>query len=99
MLELQEHLAQAFRPASAESMDFTIAIASPEHTLTCVLAEGRLSFAAQPPDFTIYVPGEALALALFRGELSPLEAFTRGELRASGYIVDVFRFLRCFLPG
>ena len=99
MQALRAHLAGAFTPSAANDMDFSIAIESPGERLSCVVADNRLAFDRRGTnDFTIYVPSEAHALALFRGEVPPMDAFMQGELRASGYIVDVFRFLGCFLP-
>ncbi|MEM7080594.1 MAG: hypothetical protein AAF513_18395 [Pseudomonadota bacterium] len=53
----------------------------------------------QAYDMALLFSDAASALALLRGQANPIDAFMRGEFRATGYIVWAFTLLRCFPAG
>ena len=99
MKELQSHLLAGVDPTPIFDIDAVVAFSlrASQEEFCLHLSEGTCSLTDQRANWTIYFADEASALALFRGQVDPIQLFMQNALASSGYIVTTFRVLRAFI--
>ena len=97
-MDLKQVLTARFDASRCGDLDMTIAIDAADTTLIMRIEQSTLTWLSDTvsPDFVIIFPSSACARQIIEGELSPMDAFSAGHLRSTGYIVNVFRVLAIF---
>ena len=96
---MHEFLAQRFNPNHGTGLDACIVFDWGDGSMTFAIRGQHLDLECDgEPEMTIYFASQTLAQALLDGSADAMEAFMRGQFRASGHLIWVFHTMAAFRP-
>lgn len=97
---MHEFLAQHFNPNHGTGLDACIGFDWGDGAMKFAIREQHLDLECDcEPEMTIYFASQKLAQDLISGSADAIDAFMRGQFRASGHLIWVFHTMAAFRPS